>query len=374
MRLLLDSFQSHIRPAPVVSRPARVLRLVRPGTKSRRCIFNGGPAWKYDNTRGAYYLHQFAPQQPDLDWWNPDVRAEFERILRFWFDRGIGGVRIDVAHSLVKDKLLRDPQEQYAFNQPEVHEIYRRWQQIAHEYDPKPILMGETSADLDHLFAYYGTGTDKLDLAQNFPFLEAPFERDALRAIVEEVEAKLPPGATPVWFASNHDNSRLATRWAGGDERKARAALFLLLTLRGGAILYQGDEIGLLDAVIPPGQLTDIAEPPRDPERTPVPWTRGGDEWQDPWLPLLDTSRNVEDQRADPSSTLNYVRGLIDQRKAFIDEPYRTLPSSARIWAFARGEDGRLEHERRTGRARRHTACAMAGRHSLTPRAASLPH
>ena len=83
-----------------------------------RCIFDGGPAWKYDETRGAYYLHQFAPQQPDLDWWNPDVRAEFEQILRFWFERGIGGVRIDVAHSLVKDKLLRDPQEQYAFNQP----------------------------------------------------------------------------------------------------------------------------------------------------------------------------------------------------------------------------------------------------------------
>ena len=172
-----------------------------------RCIFDGGPAWKYDETRGAYYLHQFAPQQPDLDWWNPDVRAEFEQILRFWFERGIGGVRIDVAHSLVKDKLLRDPQEQYSFNQPEVHEIYRRWQQIAHEYDPKPILMGETSADLDHLFAYYGTGIDELDLAQNFPFLEAPFERDALRAIVEQVEAKLPPGAIPVWFASKDRKS-----------------------------------------------------------------------------------------------------------------------------------------------------------------------
>jgi alpha-glucosidase len=303
-----------------------------------RCIFNGGPAWKYDDTRAAYYLHQFAPQQPDLDWWNLEVRAEFERILRFWFDRGVGGIRIDVAHSLIKDKQLRDPQEQYAFNQPEVHEIYQRWQRIAQEYDPKPTLMGETSVELDQLFAYYGTGTNELDLAQNFPFIKAPFERDALCAIVEEVEATLPPGATPVWFGSNHDNSRLATRWADGDERKARAALFLLLTLRGAAILYQGDEIAMVDTPLTLGQITDIAEPPRDPERTPLPWTRGGAEWPNPWLPLGDTQRNVEDQRADPSSTLNFVRALIERRREFAGEPYRTLPSSAGVWAFARGK------------------------------------
>jgi alpha-glucosidase len=303
-----------------------------------RSIFTGGPAWKYDATRQAYYLHQFAPQQPDLDWWNPDVRAEFERILRFWIGRGVGGFRIDVAHSLIKDKELRDPQERWAFNQPAVHEVYRSWQQITHEYDPKPILMGETSVDLEHFFAYYGNGADELDLVQNFPFLKAPFERDALRTIVEQIEANLPPGATPVWFGSNHDHSRLATRWAEGDVRKARAALFLLLTLRGAAILYQGDELALLDASLTLGQMTDVAEPPRDPERTPLPWTCTGSEWQSPWLPLGDTERNVEDQRSDPESTLNYVRDLVSRRKQFANEPYRTLPSSPGVWAFARGE------------------------------------
>jgi alpha-glucosidase len=303
-----------------------------------RSIFTGGPAWKYDAIRHAYYLHQFAPQQPDLDWWNPDVRGEFERILRFWLDRGVGGFRIDVAHSLIKDKELRDPQERWAFNQPGVHEIYRSWQQIAQEYDPKPILMGETSVELEHFFTYYGNGTDELDLVQNFPFLKAPFERDALRPIVELIEANLQPGATPVWFGSNHDHSRLATRWAGGDVRKARAALFLLLTLRGAAILYQGDELALLDASLTLGQMTDVAEPPRDPERTPLPWTRTGSEWQSPWLPLGDTERNVEDQRADPDSTLNYVREIVARRKEFANEPYRTLPSSPGVWAFARGE------------------------------------
>ena len=144
--------------------------------------------------RGGYYLHQFAPQQPDLDWWNLEVRAEFEQILRFWFDRGVGGIRIDVAHSLIKDKQLRDPQE----HMPSISQRCTRstgaGSRSLGEYDPKPTLMGETSVELDELFAYYGTAPTS-STAQNFPFLEAPFERDALCAIVEDVEARLPPGA-----------------------------------------------------------------------------------------------------------------------------------------------------------------------------------
>jgi alpha-glucosidase len=305
-----------------------------------RSVFGGGPAWRLDARRGRYYLHQFAPGQPDLDWWNPDVRAEFERILRFWFDRGVGGFRIDVAHSLVKDAELRDHTpgtRDRTTNQPEVHEIYRRWQAIAREYDPKPILVGETYVDLDHVVSYYGDGTDELDLPQNFPFAKADFELDELRAIVEETEAKLPPGATPCWFGSNHDVSRLATRWADGDEAKARAALFLLLTLRGVPILYQGDEIALLDGEVPPDRVTDIADPPRDPSRTPLPWTPSGAEWRAPWLPLADTSRNVEEQRADPGSTLSFVRELIHRRRSFAGAPYQTLPSDGPVWAYRRG-------------------------------------
>src|SRR6185312_7351812 len=146
----------------------------------------------------------------------------------------------------------------------------------ARDYDPKPILVGETFVDLDHVISYYGNGTDELDLPQNFPFAKAEFELDELRAIDEETEAKLPPGATPCWFGSNHDVSRLATRWAEGDEAKARAALFLLLTLRGVPILYQGDEIALEDGDVPAARITDIADPPRDPSRTPLPWTPAG--------------------------------------------------------------------------------------------------
>jgi alpha-glucosidase len=316
-------------------------------------IFTGGSAWRWDAGRRRYYLHLFAPGQPDLDWWNPDVRDEFDRILRFWFDRGIAGFRIDVAHGIVKDRELRDNRvaqaedpewvlrlghwNERSMNQPEVHDIFRRWQRLARKYDPKPILYGETVVGVDLLAAYYGTGGDELDLAFNFDFLRADFEVDALRSIVERIERELPADAWPTYTASNHDNSRAATRWAGGDEQKMRAALFLLLTLRGTPFFYQGDEIALEDGEVPPDHILDIADPPRDPGRTPLPWTRSGGEWHEPWLPLTDTTRNVEDERSDPCSTLHYTRELIECRRAFALEPYETVPSREGVWAYRRG-------------------------------------
>jgi alpha-glucosidase len=339
MRVLLDLVPNHTSDRHPWFSERPELYVWSDGVPNNwRSVFTGGSAWRRD--RGRYYLHQFAPQQPDLDWWNPDVRAEFERILRFWFDRGVGGFRIDAAHSVVKDAELRDDDGETrnrTTNQPGVHQLYRRWQRITREYDPKPLLVGETYVPLDELVRYYGDGTDELDLPQNFPLAKAEFELAQLRAVVEETEAKLPPGATPCWFGSSHDISRLATRWAGGDERQARAALFLLLTLRGVPILYQGDEIALLDGSVPPERVTDVADPPRDPSRTPMPWTASGAEWRDPWLPLADTSRNVEEQLADPASTLHFVRDLIRRRRGFAGAPYETLPSEAPVWAYRRG-------------------------------------
>jgi alpha-glucosidase len=298
-----------------------------------KSIFTGGPAWQFDAARRRYYLHQFAPEQPDLDWWNDDVRTEFDGILRFWFDRGVAGFRIDVAHGLIKDRRLRNGQR-YLRDRPEVVDVYARWQAIAAEYDPKPTLMGETYVPLSHVWRY----ATELDLVQNFDFVRSTLDVRELRPIVEQVEAKLPHGHAPLWFGSNHDHSRLATRWAGGDERKARVALFLLLTLRGSAILYQGDELALADGVVPPDRVRDIATPPRDPERTPMPWTADGSDWQSPWLPLADTSRNVEAQRDDPSSTLAFVRSLVAWRREIGDAPYRTLPSEPGTWRYARGD------------------------------------
>ena len=285
-------------------------------------IFTGKSAWRWHEGRQQYYLHQFTPEQPDLDWWNDDVRDEFDRILRFWFDRGVRGLRIDVAHGLVKDKQLRSGRR-YLRERPEVHEIYARWQAIAGEYDPKPTLMGETYVALKNLWPYFR----HLDLAQNFPFTNARFTVEALRPIVEMTMEKIPAGRLPTWFGSNHDHSRMATRWAGGDIDKHRAALFLLLTLPGVAILYQGDEIGLEDGRVPKSRITDIARPPRDPERTPLPWTPTGAEWQSPWLPLTNTSRNIQD-----------TRDLIVERTKFSDETYETLDSAPGIWTYRRGD------------------------------------
>jgi alpha-glucosidase len=295
-------------------------------------IFTQGSAWTYDARRKRYYLHQFAPQQPDLDWWNDDVRDEFDGILRFWFDRGVRGLRIDVAHGVVKDRELRDGVE-HMRDRPEVHDVYARWQQVATAYDPKPTLMGETYVPLDRIPAYY----EHLDLVQNFAFVRSEFTIGELRPIVEQAMSDLPARRQACWFGSNHDHSRMATRWAGGDEAKHRAALFLVLTLPGVAILFQGDELGLEDGVVPPERVLDLADPPRDPERTPFPWSRSGEEWPDPWLPL-DTSRNAEDQEDDPGSLLNYTRELVRARKE-LGEGYETLPAPEGVWAYRRGNN-----------------------------------
>jgi alpha-glucosidase len=309
-----------------------------------QAIFGGGSAWELDEARGRYYLHNFAKEQPDLDWWNPDVRAEFQRILRFWFDRGIAGFRIDVAHGLVKDRELHDDVEDlrdHSMNRPETHEIYRDWRRVADGYDPPRVLLGEVYVlDIPAWAEYYGTGSDELNLAFNFALVHADFDADHMREVVARTEAVLPPGAWPCWIGSNHDVGRFTTRWCAGDESLARCVLLMLLTLRGTPSLYYGDELALPDGHVPPDRVRDVAVPSRDPCRTPMPWTREGG-WQDPWLPLEDTSRNVEDQRADPESTLNFTRDLIALRKELAgvrSGPYAELPAPPDAWAWRRGD------------------------------------
>ncbi len=150
----------------------------------------------------------------------------------------------------------------------------------------------------------------------------------------------LPEGAWPGWTGSNHDVGRLTTRWCDGDEARARCALLILLTLRGTPFLYYGDELALADGHVPLERVRDVAEPSRDPCRTPMPWTRHGG-WTNPWLPLEDTSRNVEEQRVDPSSTLHFTRDLIALRRRLRDVrlgSYAELPASDGAWAWQRGE------------------------------------
>jgi alpha-glucosidase len=312
-------------------------------------IFGGGPAWTFDQERGRYYLHNFAPEQPDLNWWNPEVKAEFERIMRFWFDRGIAGFRIDVAHAIVKDRELRDDpvipgfgmRRRYSMFRPETHDILREWRALARTYDPPRLLLGEAySLEVEQWVGYFGEHDDQLDLAFAFMLMHADLDAEQLRAVVAEVEAALPAHAWPCWAGSNHDIGRLATRWAGGDEARARCALMLLLTLRGTPCLYYGDELALTAGEVPADRILDVATPSRDPGRTPMPWTSEGG-WREPWLPLTDTSRNVEEQRAEAASTLRFTRDLIALRRAFPElrsGSFEELAAPDGAWAWRRGD------------------------------------
>jgi alpha-glucosidase len=329
----------------------------------------GGPAWTLDRATGQYYLHNHLREQPDLNWWNDGVRDAFDAILRFWFDRGVDGFRIDVCSGIVKDAELRDnppateddpldaqlfgQRSVYNANRPEVHDVLRRWREIADAYPTPRVLLGETPVDdLAELGTYYGTGADELHLAFNFPFINAPLDTDAMRAIVERTEVDFPDGAWPAWTGSNHDMGRFATRWAGDDPRKVRVALVILLGLRGTPVLFQGDEIGLGDVPVSEADLRDPlgvrywpAYKGRDPMRTPMQWrrapgagfTRPG---QRPWLPIGDSACNVEDQRDDPGSVLRLARDLIALRAQTPDlrsGAYSSIAAAEHLWAWRRG-------------------------------------
>ena len=330
----------------------------------------GGPAWTFDDATGQYYLHNFTPEQPDLNWWNDEVRDAFDDILRFWFDRGVAGFRIDVAHMIVKDRQLRDnpptTDDDHWFDQlrgqrpvynqcrPEVHDVIRRWRGVADSYDPPRVLIGETYVfDVPTVASFYGAG-DELNLAFNIPLLHAKFDAPELRDVVEATEAAIPSGCWPVWTAGNHDVSRYPSRWGDGDPARARCALMMTLTLRGPAFLYYGDELGLPDTEVPRDRVLDpvgIRFYPvagRDPVRTPMPWRAepglgfSADPTVEPWLPYGDhAAGTVEDERGDPDSMLALCRDLIGLRDAVPDlrlGAYETVRADGGLWAWRRGD------------------------------------
>ena len=211
-----------------------------------RGVSSAAKAWTYDERTNQYYHHLFLPEQPDLNWLQPHVRDSFDEILRFWFDRGVAGFRIDVVHELVKD-----PPSQAS--RAEIHNVLRRWRQIASGYEPERLLLGETWVmDLDELARFYGR-TDELQLAFNFPFMFAGLEAAALASVVKRTEDVLPDSAVPVWALSNHDVVRFPTRICDEDDAKVRCALLALFTLRGTAVLYYGDELGMRHSTSPHG-------------------------------------------------------------------------------------------------------------------------
>ncbi len=344
----------------------------------------GGGAWEWDEKTGQYYYHAFLKEQPDLNWRNPEVVAAMMDVLRFWFDRGVDGFRVDVMHHLVKDTGFRDnppnPEWQpgmspyrellttHTVDLPEVQEIVAVMRGVIEEYDDR-MLVGEIYLPVERLMAYYGASGRGAHLPFNFQLIRLPWNAKDIAIAVERYEALLPSYAWPNWVLGNHDKPRIATR-AGAAQ--ARVAAMLLLTLRGTPTMYYGDEIGMHDVPIPADQVQDPFEKNvpglglgRDPVRTPMQWTataNAGFSVATPWLPIAADYRevNVSVQREDAMSMLNFYRRLIELRRteaALSVGSYAALPAGEDVMAYIRkaGERRLLivlnfsEHPRRFG-------------------------
>ncbi|WP_332642986.1 glycoside hydrolase family 13 protein [Aeromicrobium sp.] len=331
----------------------------------------GGPAWtritEPDGSPGQWYLHLFDTSQPDFDWTNPEVREEMESVLRFWLDREVDGFRIDVAHGLVKADGLPDADLPYdqtrditasqpMWDQPGVHEIYRSWRQLVDSYavrgeDRDRLLCAEAWVEPPEALARY-VRRDELHQSFNFHFLMTPWNAEALRHSVSESLAQAESvGAPQTWVLSNHDVMRHASRLGrrdatvrvntdgvGPDDeqpdaelglRRARAATAVMLALPGSAYLYQGEELGLPDAVVPDEAIRDPtwersgrSVRGRDGCRVPIPWERGAPSYgfgpgSSAWLPQPPSysALAVDQQRTVTGSTLDFYKTLLSLRR-----------------------------------------------------------
>lgn len=326
-----------------------------------------GSAWtrvtEQDGTLGQWYLHLFDTTQPDFNWDNPAVHAEFERILRFWLDKGVTGFRVDVAHALVKKAGLPDwdgkpngksspgfpGSEAPMFGQPEVHDIYRSWRKILDSYEGDRVLCAEANVDPAPRIADW-VRPDEMHQAFNFSYLYCNWDADALRTVITDSFAAFDAvGAPTTWVLSNHDKVRHASRFGtnhradgiGPDDvqpdaalglSRARAATLCMLALPGGAYLYQGEELGLPDnTMIAPEFRQDPSffrsggkRIGRDGCRVPLPWTKaehgfGFSDSGNSWLPQPENWSELsrEAQRNDPNSTLSMYRRALALRKEF---------------------------------------------------------
>ncbi len=315
----------------------------------------GGSAWHYDEPTRSYYLHSFLREQRDLNYRNPEVVAAMHNVLRFWLDRGVDGFRVDVISYLMKDAGLRDnpPRDAAnpdaglmpAFSQdlPEVHEIVRGFRRVLDGFGER-MMVGEVWPRDQRSLADY-LRRDECQLAFNFRFLMCRYAAVSFRAAIEETEALLGDGAWPTYTLSNHDFARHISRYAEGADAEVRARMLavLMMTVRGTPFLYYGEEIGMHNVEVPPGQRRDPVG--RDSCRTPMQWSdaRSGGFTNSaaPWLPVGDSAAvNVERARHDPRSILSLYRQLIRLRRdspALLYGDYRTITDvSADCLAFTR--------------------------------------
>ncbi|PKQ30552.1 MAG: alpha-glucosidase [Actinobacteria bacterium HGW-Actinobacteria-2] len=360
----------------------------------------GGPAWTRtthpDGTPGEWYLHLFTPEQPDVNWDNADIKAEFETTLRFWFDRGVDGFRIDVAHGLVKDSNLPDldgiefpfaegtPDEinHPHWDQPGIHDIFRSWRTIADQYSPARAFCGEVWVGRAHRLAAY-LRADELHTAFNFDFLMAPWLPATLRTVIDATRSThAAVGAPPTWVLGNHDVCRPVSRYARDQHdskpmdrllshfrgrpadfevglRRARAAALLMLALPGSAYIYEGEELGLPEVEDLPAEAmqdpvffqTHGTDPGRDGCRVPPPWTDrpesnfgfSAEPTAAPWLPQpADWGRYAASvQEGRDGSTLELYRAALAIRAAHPglgEGEFTWLETGPDVLAFARGD------------------------------------
>ena len=354
----------------------------------------GGPAWtrvtEPDGRLGQWYLHLFTPAQPDLDWTNSEVREEFARTMRFWFELGVDGFRIDVAHGLIKAEGLPDlqpvgsaPAPDHTASHPhwdrdEVHEIYRSWRALADAYADPRIFVAEAWVNGPERLARY-VRPDELHTAFNFDFLLAHWHPAPMRrTIAATLRAHEAVGAPPTWVLSNHDTVREVSRYArpadgrpvrrlddliarpadlAAGRRRARAAALLMLALPGGAYIYQGEELGLAEVEDLPDEV--LRDPGweqsghtrrgRDGCRVPIPWSGLEPPFgfsppsasAPPWLPQPPDwrSQTVEAESAEEDSTLTLYRGALRLRRAHPalgDGTLRWIEVQAGALAFVR--------------------------------------
>ncbi len=327
----------------------------------------GGPAWEWDELTGQYYYHAFLKEQPDLNWRNPDVQNAMFNMMRFWLDKGVDGFRVDVMWHMIKHADLIDnpinpdykphmatcEQVLHVFNtdQPEVHDIVHKMRRVLDEYDDR-MMIGEIYLPIHKLVAYYGYDSKGAHLPFNFQLLTLPWNAIAISNAISEYEGALPQKAWPNWVLGNHDQPRITSR-VGLDQ--AKVAAMLLLTLRGTPTIYYGDEIGMRDVPIPFAEIQDpqgLNMPDknlsRDPSRTPMQWSgnpNAGFSIAKPWLRIDKNYKvvNVETQKKDKTSCLNYYRKLIQLRQsepALRNGDYRPLYADNQMIAFTRKWEG----------------------------------
>jgi alpha-glucosidase len=315
----------------------------------------GGPAWTWDEATSQWYLHLFLPEQPDLNWANPEVVEAMHGVLRVWLDRGVDGFRADVVHLIGRDEQLPDQPPELedldlvgSYDHPRTHELLRDIRRVLVDYgDEERLMVGEVPLEpAAQLAPYYGSG-DELHMVFDFALMHVPWSAESFAHVIAEAETALPsPAHWPCWVLSNHDQPRHRSRFCGSEAR-ARAAAVVLLTLRGTPCLYAGEELGLLDADIPASARIDPGG--RDGSRAPIPWDgTPGHGWpaRAPLpLPPEPARRNVEALAAEPDSILALYRRLLTARRssrALTLGGCRLLDSPAGTLLYERSRDGEV--------------------------------